>query len=253
VELINNLTSFVLSIILLLPSVIHAKKLVAGTLFHRDLFWQIDDESFDTIGWNCIDTFFSEEADAKHSIQDLSMFLKKQNLKLLEVKECSAISAAILHDLGYHVLAITQWTFQNEDNIKFYRPGMPDTYKKYMIRSHLMWEPVEMVDLKPPEKLQPNYICKIHFTHCGFSIYSGKDILQSKTNVLQANSGIRIEYIGGDASNINGKRKIYKVFLIVDKSKKRSKIISEIEDSMDKLQLDLSYKSPKLSNFKIDK
>jgi hypothetical protein len=57
---------------------------------------------------------------------------------------------------------------------------------------------------------------------------------------------INRNYESGNNEAQDIKRFIYTVYMVADKTKKSSKIASEIESQMDKLKLDMSYKPPKV-------
>ncbi|MBD3343613.1 MAG: hypothetical protein GF401_00970 [Chitinivibrionales bacterium] len=222
---------------------------VAGTMLGKKLWWETADISYDTLGWDAIEKAreIDDSMQRRGPYESCEKFAAKGKV-FFRVKELSALSVAILKDLGFEILFLVQYRGFTESDLMISVPGSSKDYKQRLMRSDYLWEKLEDFNLEKPEKMDDNYTVTLNFHEGGFSKYTGKeDIMNNAKQIVSGKSGVIIENrhdTGGE--NVLVRRIVYSVFMIADKKMTGKKIISKVEKVMDSLGLDLSYKPPHL-------
>jgi hypothetical protein len=223
---------------------------VAGTMLGVTLYWETFSIAFDTIMFEKIGKQeHLPPGDIKTIEAAAPLIFKKNAKRVFALSELNAISAAILVDLNYRLIVLSQWNSSTDQNIKISRPGMPNEYKKQRGLSDFLYETVERYDVEKPTQIVNDYAVKIHFSGNGYSAYSGKEQLPlSNKELMGTTDGFAVDFTDdsrGEGQRV--KRLIYNAYILADKGLKPSKIVSQIESQMDKLKLDMSYKPPKIT------
>jgi hypothetical protein len=220
----------------------------AGKLFGHSVFWMDEDMRIDTLEWHDVEVkhFQTDSTDRYMPAHAVAQFAEA-GLKILGVREPSAIAAAILHDCGYDVVCLSQWNSIPSGEIRFYGSGSPDDYyKQRRIVSDMIWERLEKAGLQKPGRLGGDYRVRLDFAKGGYTTLDGKEELCKGLKPLIApTESVRLTFIDDTDVELALKRRVYEVYVVVPADKKKSRIVSEVESGMDRLKLDLSYLVPK--------
>lgn len=218
-----------------------------GKIFDKKIHLQTDDVVFDTLDWKIIDERHGLLSFCANPSAACSAYAEK-GTRFFKVSQATGMALAILKDLGYEMLVLSQWNILPNDMIMVYAPSVRSEYGRRRFMSDFIWETVDRIDLTHPTKIIEDYTLSVWFKDAGYCSYMGKeDILKAFSQMLSSEQTIRIYYDNGTVHDLLVKRKIYGIYLLADMKKKASGIISEMESMMDKMKLDLSYPVPKIT------
>jgi hypothetical protein len=231
----------------------HSRRLAAGNLFGLGLFW--DDGNFvaDTILMSKICSKEPVDSCSNNSFRANCVRINKNGKSIYKVKSVSSISAAILHDLGYDVFYLTQLQAVTPEGINVGAPGMSQNFHYQTAFSEYLWEEVSDTRIeKKPKTSSTEFDVKLYFDNNGYCQYGGKtDILSERAQIMGTNQGIVLKLLGNTGwSDMTINRRIVGVYLMSEKAKKAAALVNDIEHEMDKLNLDISYKPPVLTELR---
>lgn len=229
----------------------HSQNTSAGKIFDIPFYWQTDKTVFDTLGWNVIDDSMNVDTKCK-SPQKACAIYNGSGYYIYKLEDATPMSIAILFDLKYKIIMLSQWNVFPPDKILVESKNTPNEYKNHRIMSDYVWEQISKYDFEKPTGKMNDFKLSFHFADHGFSTMKGKDELMKLFVPLESTTEhFRIDFYGGSSSSEVTKRKFFAVYVISKGVKKPSEIVNEIENKMDELKLDLSYKIPKISMLKI--
>ncbi|MBD3243464.1 MAG: hypothetical protein GF331_22935, partial [Chitinivibrionales bacterium] len=90
---------------------------IAGTLLGRPLYWRYDLVRLDTLGGRSVlrrAGVDDNRARDVRSPRELARALNAADMKLLRLRDANAMALALLQQLGYHVVCLTQWSCEIE-------------------------------------------------------------------------------------------------------------------------------------------
>lgn len=216
-----------------------------GTILGKKVYWESTHPAFDTLGWGEIErsVLQSDSSRARGPHGALGYFAEHER-KIFQVKNPTAMNLAILADLGYEPVVLTNWFARPIDQISI--DGGPD-YERRRIVSDYLWERVSDVDISRGAMDESRYELTFHFDEGGWSRYPGrKRVCSCDQQVVTPGKGVEITFanLGGEALVFD--RRILAVYIVAEERKRVSRIVSDIEAIMDKLELDMSYKPAEL-------
>jgi hypothetical protein len=231
----------------------HSTRFAAGQLFGLNLFW--DDGKFvaDTILNGKICSKELVDSCSNSSFHANCIRICKSGKTIYKVKSISSISAAILHDLGYDVFYLTQLQAVTPEGINIGAPGMSQNFHYQTAFSDYLWEVVSDTKIdKKPKTASTEFDVRLYFESNGYCMYGGKsDILSERAQIMGTNQGIVLKLLGNTGwADMTIHRRILGVYLMADKAKKSTAMVGDIEHEMDKLNLDISYKPPVLTELR---
>lgn len=217
-----------LRLLLILPflSFAEARRPPDAIILDYGLYLQVKDQPFDTI---CL-------ADT----------VGKQ---LLRLNGPCALSAALLVDMGYTVLALTQWKWEMARSVWVGKDrAKRDRYARILVSDYLV-ETVSEVRVTPrTEGLDKGYAVTIHFGNGAFSDYSGAEDLCATPQPIPVRPGdVRQRFSTRFDPMLDVRRHVYAAYVLTDASVDAGKVQKAVEDRMDKMMLDLTYRSPKVT------
>ena len=243
-------------------------KVVAGTILGVNHYWQNSEVvsgpvrgsnqyidlatmSFDTVNFDTCALRIGVLASRK--VQGVSaacgLFASSQKA-IFGVKNPCAMTIPLLAQLGYDILVLSQWNCLPEGEQKVVSAGMSKEVKPQRIMSDYVWESVERSVLESPTTMHRDYYVNIYFHGYGYSRYEGKeDFGKSFQQQLGAGDGLVVrfnpyEVNGGNTQFLTTRRRIYAVYIVAAVDQTAANIIAKLENEMDKMKLDLSYKMP---------
>jgi hypothetical protein len=224
-----------------------AANISLGKIFDKKIYLQTDNIVLDTLDWKNIDKRHGLVTNASNPVAACSTY-NANGMCIFKVSQATGMTLAILKDLGYEIIVLSQWNMLPNDMIKINMPSTDSEYGRRRFMSDFLWETVKKIDIKGPTKLVEDYTLSISFEDAGYCSYMGKEeILNAFPQMLSSEQTIRIYFDNGMVEELLVKRKMYKAYLLTDKNKKASDIIGEIEAGMDKMKLDMSYTVPKIT------
>jgi hypothetical protein len=209
------------------------------------MFLDSDHARFDTLGWDSVSRGYGVSSQARGPGAACVDFAQKGK-QILFVRNLTALSAAILSDLGYRVWILTQWRAETQSDIKYSTPGADDNYAKRRYLSDLQWEKLDRCEVEKPTKIVPEYNVKLWFAGAGYGILEGRAEVANRSEPIQGTpDGLVLSIEGGEHhEDLVVRRCMWKAVIVIDSGTKGSAVVSAIEEVMDKLGLDLSYKPP---------
>ena len=227
---------------------------VAGNLLGRKFYYQHDRVALDTIGWSGASRrLFGNRlsADAGKAPSGLAKEIaEKRGKSVVEIKKPTALSLAILKDLGYPVFALTQWTgFVHIPRGYDTQSSLEDEN----IISHFLYEVVDSAEVERPGGTVPHYGVRLFFFFFGCCDFKGNEVLTLSRSQILCTAGFEMKEKYRDLDKYkdfvfegNPFRIIVRLFMIAAPEKEPAEIVDEIEEVMDELRLDLSYGIPEL-------
>jgi hypothetical protein len=219
----------------------------------KKLYWQSNSITCDTLAWAAFlkKTFDTTQITLKNPEPSLE-FCCVKGMRLYELKGGSAIVGALLYDLGYKIVMLTQWNALPHGKILVGAAGMPREYKDQRIMSDFYWEDVERVEVKKPGKIEDDFSVMLYFSDAGMSVFKGKTELNvACEQVVGTTDGLVLQLNNGTANqDLVIKRRVFRTCVLVPADKNAKAVIAQLEKAMDKLKLDLSYQIPKLTDIK---
>jgi hypothetical protein len=217
----------------------------------KSFYWQAPSLMLDTIGWTSVEQSLLNVPDStdKNPQGGCETFTKNKKA-IFRLKKPSALSLVILTDLGYDVIFLTQWSGSISSLLQVPIPGIDD-FKGQRLLTDLQWETIERYTIDKPNEVQDDYTIKLFFRNGGVSFYKGREnVYQSEEQLTGITDGIVVKLSNGSGLDVLLRRYVFNIYLITPADKTASKLISEIEKSMDGLKLDLSYKAPEILEVK---
>jgi hypothetical protein len=222
---------------------VRPEQIIAGTLLNRKLYWDIRGLELDTIQWTETYRAVTGYAPRNASWHTTMIQSKQYGKRFIELKNASAISVSVLLAKGFQVIALTQWT--GKTKIRNIDPR--GQFEQENMISDFSWERIDRSGISRPSGFAVDYAATLYFANGGYSTFSGKEkmnlsrvpIAAEKEFALRDNSkGITVEG--------NQYRLVIRLFAVAEAAKSNKEIISEIEQGMDSLKLDMSFKPPEL-------
>jgi hypothetical protein len=229
-----------------------SERLVATTVMGYKLFWTTDDESYDTLGWKQVISLYTKEnVDDHSSMSSAQSLLQANGIRVLRLRNTNAVSLAILAELGYRVIVLSQWNGEPEGYIQV---AHVSGYNVQHLRTDFLWEIITGAKVQEDRNVVAGRTAKLLFGDYGYCAFPCDADIAAKAGIVQGTTeDIELEFKGGERAQVNILRRIHQAYLIADAKKKPSAIVAEIEAEMDKLKLDLSYKPPEIVEVKFDK
>lgn len=218
---------------------------IAGTLLGRPLYWRFDLVRLDTLGGRDAlrhAGIAPPSGGELRSPASLARALAEAEMKLLRIRDANVIALALLHELGYRVVCLTQWSCR----VKGTWPGDNRSYiEDDMAFSDYYWEPLSGVDVDAaPAVRREEYLVELHFARGGHSEYPGKWAALRSREALAGTEGLILRRTGKRYVAENPYRTILGCYLVVDAGKTIDQVVAHLEQGMDKRLLDMSYKPP---------
>ena len=214
----------------------------AGTFSGKTLYWETRDYTTDTIQWDDIEKKYELETYAKGPHGAIEAF-DSAGYMIYELRELTALSAAILRDLDYNLILMSKVFIFPHGEIKY---GGGETYERRNMHTDFYWESItEMKLANPPDQKSP-YGVILEFSGGGGAELPGDEFVDAQKHILSKRTGnYRIDFVN-TTQHKNVKHRIYEAFLITKKSESPKSIIRQIEGVMDQLKVDITHPVPKL-------
>ncbi len=216
-------------------------------LLGRPLYWMLDGVEVDTVGWRDIErTALEIDTTDRTSPEEAVDAFAGKGKAIFELRELSAISAAIVLDLGYSVFMLSQWRSEPSGYISFPgSSGEQGEFRKRRLAGDYLWEMVERADVGRAGRLSDGLRVEVHITGGGFCGYDDKDDMCKTASVIYSAGGsAQLHFIDNTDFELTVRRRIYRVYLVADAKSDPDALVSAIESTVDKLKLDMSYKAP---------
>jgi hypothetical protein len=244
-----NRTHHALALVLLIPlSLSFAGAAPRAEVLDKQFFWYTSGLTLDTLGWDSVEQRAGVEPTGATCPRDAAGELRARGKAIMRVEEPSAMSVAVLGDLGFSVVVLSQWTSLPSGELR--RKGAHGSiqYGDARLISDYHWEALEKVDIEKPTRMREDFLLTLHFRKGACSEYEGREGLEKSAKHIPVGSrGTSVDYDeGGGSTDLKPLRRIHATYIITDAGSKPSTVIEEMEKVMDKLKLDLSYKIPKL-------
>jgi hypothetical protein len=221
---------------------------IAGQMLGKTFFLETSLSQWDTLGWEAVEKLEDVKPSSTKSPKGTCAGFAAAGKSVLKVKNPSSVCVAILRNLGYHMWFLTHWG--SVSNLESVLPGTDGNYVAQRPRTDLLWERLERLEITKPGRINDQLKIKFYFEQGGVNFSDGgapfvnemRQIVGTTEGlVLQEDNGLRFE-------DQVVKRTVLAVYLIVpaEKAAKPKKLVAEIEDGMDRLGLDLSYKAPEI-------
>jgi len=215
-------------------------RFIAGDLNGVSLYWYNENLAFDTLFWHtCAQKSGLVGESQGKSPENFTIHKENDKASFYKVTHGNALSLAILHDLSFPLFLLTRWSGSLQRVEKDTRGKLED--KTYV--SHYQWEIVDSVSVKKPSGTYSYYTVRIYFNNGGFSEFRGNEsLILSRSQILGTRGFSLRDKYSGHVPDENLYRLITAVYFVSDK--KKSQVIANMEEVMDGIGLDLSYKPP---------
>lgn len=225
-----------------------ARRVKAGEMLGATFYWEAREQTFDTLRWNDAEKDLEVKDKGARGVIQSCRPLAAVGKQAFRLKNLTALSLVILKDLGFEIYFLTQWGGTTKNEIKVAVPGIDDQYKRHSILSDFLWERLDRYEIEKPTTMEPSYTVRVYFSNHGYGTYSGKEKLRTnRVQILGVSDGLVLEFASGDSyEDVTVGRLVHDAYLITDTDLTVKKIIRQVEKTMDKLELDLSYKPPEL-------
>jgi hypothetical protein len=229
----------------------HQGCVTAGTALGMEFYWDNGRFVPDTASANVFCGGTGLDSGCGGSLSENFMRLCRAGKTVYRVKYLSSICAGMLCGLGYRLFCVTQLQATTPENIKVNAPGLGETFQYQTAFSDYVVEEISSAVLtKQPAISGIDYKIKLCFGRegNGYCTYAGRDdVGAERSEIMGTSDGIGLRFLGNTGSaSLKITRRILSVYLLADKSLKSSKIEEGLEDEMDKIKLDISYKPPEL-------
>lgn len=222
----------------------------AGTMQGRHLYWvpQITNLPLDTVGWQESQQIaLNREPDSTRSLRQALPGIRTAGVEVYRLDKPSAIVIALIRQMGYPVLLLTQWHGALKEKVIVPRPGLVQSAFRHTVLSEYIWEFVDRCELTGKTPSADDLRIRMFYREAGFCEYNGKDEAQRVDRQMLGVQGFSVFVRESDYSEDMGiMRRIFGVYLIADAKKKPADLQKEIEKAMDRQKLDLSYRLPEI-------
>jgi hypothetical protein len=223
----------------------------AGQMAGRLLYWvPWEDIQPDTLGWQRIeiDALGGVKSDCRSPRAALKVF-GQNRMRILRMLKPSALSVALAFKRDYRVFMLTQWHTTPTQKVVVPKPGMVQRAAKHRIVSDFLWEPVDKVSVEDPAGVNEDYRVRLYCREAGYSQYEGRAEVTGDNAQILGTHGFSVEVEEADYhEDLNVRRKVVEVYLVVSAEKSAADAASDIEQEMDKLKLDLTYTVPNIES-----
>lgn len=215
----------------------------AGRLAGRRFYWENERIELDTLGWEkCLSESAGIESPGNSPDSSVPV-LARHGKVLYRVVDPSAIAVAVLRGLDYPVVMLTQWS----GKVRIYDLDTRGHIEDENIITDFLWESVDSARIESPRKVEDRYRIRMFFGRAGVSDFFGKESLELSRSQIMGTRGLDLlKREDGYSPERNQYRLILKVYTVANSETEPSDIISAIEEGMDELKLDLSYRIPRL-------
>lgn len=218
---------------------------VAGSLLGRPLFWRYDLAPHDTLGLAQVLAPFEVAVPRGSSAQAVAAALAEGGMRLYRLREATAIAVALLQRIGYRTLMMTQWS----STVKGNWPGDHRTYiQDEGIFSDWLWESVSVAEIqRAPLVRGGGFDVCLHFREGGASSWHGQSTVDLRRRAVITPHGVVLRKTGRPYVAGNPYRLVTATYVIVPDAMGVDDIARELERAMDRLGLDITYRTPELS------
>ena len=235
------------SLILLLAAVFSASAAIpCDTVFGKMLYIEDGPYQCDTMGWEDLAEAYGYETAVACPAHDLEK-LESTGRRVYALDDLSAISCGILNDLDCDLVFLSQILQFPDGYIRVRNQG---DNKKRSYYTNCFWEELEAYEIRKPTAKEEDYRLTLRLSGGGSCVFEGKECVHvSAADVVSAKGARRIDF-RNDYVFENMKRRIWSAYLIVKEPLTPAKIQRRIEGAMDELNLDMSYKPPRIREVK---
>ncbi|MBD3239477.1 MAG: hypothetical protein GF331_02755 [Chitinivibrionales bacterium] len=222
---------------------------VVGSICGQKVFFREENTRIDTLGWDKVEQqYFDADSSKRRRPEQAVAAFEAHGKRIYRLRELSAIGAAILQDLGFDVVLLSQWVAQPSQYINPDGPSSRgDSYQRQRIVSDYLWERLSGAELERPSELAQDLQVTLRFARDNRSTVPGKQLIVKHAMPLVApGEAVVLSFVGGTSVETFFKRRPYRAYLIAPAELSVKKIIARIEGVMDKLKLDLSYTVPEI-------
>lgn len=243
-----------LSFILPVFEVFATPRVEVGAVLGKAIFFEKPGVMVDTFGWNEVEkVWLTSGVSGGNNPKTSCKAFSAASKTWFRLKKPSAMSIVILHDLGYRVIALCQWNALPKAAMQIRASGMPDSYDQQHLITDFYWERLESYDIQKPIGIQDDFALTLKFTNGANSIFPGRNqVMDVSRQIVGTNDGLVLQFSNGSGEEQILKRKVFAIYICVDKPKKASAIIRDIENTMDSMKLDLSYGVPEVVEVKCE-
>ena len=222
----------------------------AGAMLGRDLYWVPEDGLLvDTVAWDELASVMPpQERAGVRSVDSALSLLVVRGWKLVKVGKCSAMALGLLVEKGYRICVLSQWHASCNSKVLMPMPGMPQKAMRHNLVSDFHWELVEAANVSSNASNRSEYKVRVDFKGHGYSQWDGHDRLTKDSRQILGTKGFSVSITElSYYEDLNVRRRVYQVYLIVKDDKAPKDIVRDIEKGMDVRKLDLSYVVPTMT------
>ena len=228
-----------------------AEKCDMGSLCGHAFYVRTEDEVIDTLGWYRFEhAVLAADSSDRRGPGDAVETFAAQGKAIYRLTDLSAIVTAIVHDLGYPLVAFTRWNAHTTASWSL--TCMPEEDARYKVRrlaTDYLWEKLDKATISPPARLGGEFAVRLQMGKHDFSDFDGRDDICARVKKVTTPGhrlGITDKFSRTDHEQ-SIERRIFQVYVVVPDNIPPRTLISRIESKMDALKLGLDYAVPQVS------